>query len=993
MQEALALLQAEKPLHERFEESFFKKVFLHLKQEGGELVEKKLGLFVAPACQIETQDPLLQKLLRDPPRENETNSIKFSDRSLAEIEKWRQGRPSPEFAFELSVWSDIAKYYFIQQMVKKVPVHLVGATIFVGHDKIVTKMKELPLLDEPLPHKTDLIWSYDQKVLTLNGKKYRGVEIAALFKKESQDLRLKGFPLFEKEAPLPVDLQFKNGHLTTKMTGEFIGSYAYIEGVGFFHKPFYPPVISDISKFIKEHPSLFTKPGFVLHADLAKAEIFFTMSDKGISFHTQEGELEGDWFYREGEGFYPRVAKGKSFLAGHFCPWQQLPLFISQYEEELSQVKGFFLSEKPFDKIGLKITSQRGKVIVKPAVKELYEWQLIERYFVVMNRGVYVLEEDIPALLRESYVVDENEAFIKNVLPELLPYALVVDPRLLPLAVDLKVDKSICYESLYGQLELVDMAKALQAGRSYYMTPHGYIDLREERFEWLLRLEGSALSALDKVRLSAYEHVDREKLWGKELPLPALPDFKATLRGYQQKGLEWLWSLYAMGLSALLCDDMGLGKTYQAIALLAAARPGRRLILTPTSVMYHWYDKVKQCLPEKKVSLFYGFDRAFDESADIIVTSYGIARIERELFKKYTFEIIVFDEVQMAKNRSSLTWLALAGLKGRFRLGLTGTPIENNLRELKSLFDLVLPGFFPSSHRFREQFILPIEVEGDRSRTELLKRLISPFILRRKKQDCLTELPSKTEDVVWCTPSEEQQLLYRDLLQQRSEIIAELHRQDGSFSYISLLGLLIQLKKICNHPALFLGKPQEFRLHSSSKWELFEDLLEEALDGGQKVVVFSHYLGMLDIIENYLKERQIGFASLRGSTTGRQQQIMRFQNDPLCRVFVASLQAGGLGIDLTAGSTVIHYDRWWNAARENQATDRVFRMGQKMPVQVFKLATMGTVEENIDRLIAKKARLLDDIIALDGHTDFKKLTHEDWLEILSFLGPGKDKPL
>ncbi len=984
---ASKLLQGLEPLHEDFERSFWKELFFALQAEKNP-IEKKTGLFEASSCLIETKDPVLQEFLRDPPQEIETNSIKFCDRDPKEIQRWRQGRASAEFLFDLSIWSDIAKHYFVEAVLKKQPVRVEGKSVWVGDDHIRTFLKEMPLFAAGSRKESRLEWSFEEGTLSFDGKTYKGTALINFFQKKSDELRLRGFPLFEKEAPLPAFLGFNGKELTVKVEGLFLGPYAYLHGQGFFIKPSYPPVVKDLTSFIKEHPGLFVQEGFTLHSTLPKVEIKFKMTGIGIEFFSDEGTLFEDWIYIPKEGFYPRVVRGTKSLWGMETKWDQLPAFIHKHQESLDDVPGFFIKEKPFTRLGLKIEVHKGRVTTRLGADVSYEWMLIERYFVQMGKGIYYLEEDISKELRETIVAEDAESFIKKELPALMPYAISVDPYLQPLSIRLIMHEfGAHYESDEAPLDLAAMSEALKAGRAFYMTPQGYVDLRDTRFEWLKKLEKPTLTALDRIRLEAYEQVDKNKLWPVEKPLPEITHFKAELRGYQQKGLEWLWSLYQMGLSALLCDDMGLGKTYQALSLVAAVNKGSFLILAPTSVIYHWFEKVQKCLPHLKVCLFHGPERKIPDDTDVIITTYGMVRNERERLKRYQFEIIIFDEVQMAKNRSSLTWLALAGLKSHFRLGLTGTPIENNLKELKSLFDLVLPGFFSGSHRFREQFITPIEIQGDNKCKALLQRLISPFILRRKKQDCLKELPSKTEDVVWCELSQEQQELYQKLLQERTEVIAELHSNEGSFSYITLLALLIQLKKICNHPALFLNDIKNFRAHKSSKWILFEELLTEVLAGGQKVVIFSHYLGMLDIIDDYLREKGVGFATLRGSTINRHEQIARFQTDPTCRVFVASLQAGGLGIDLTAGSVVIHYDRWWNAARENQATDRVYRIGQKVPVQVFKLATMGTVEENIDQLIAKKARLLDDIIALDGHTDFKKLTHEDWLQVLSVLGP------
>lgn len=292
----------------------------------------------------------------------------------------------------------------------------------------------------------------------------------------------------------------------------------------------------------------------------------------------------------------------------------------------------------------------------------------------------------------------------------------------------------------------------------------------------------------------------------------------------------------------------------------------------------------------------------------------------------------------------------------------------------------------PGENDYREQFIRPIEKEGNVEKRLLLSRLIKPFVLRRKKDDVLLDLPEKTEEIAHCDLQPEQRDLYAEILTaSRDKLLGELQSNEQPVPYLHIFTLLSHLKQVCNHPAAYLKKPASYKEYKSGKWDLFLELLEEARESQQKVVVFSHYLSMLDIIEDYLKEHGIGFAAIRGATVDRGEQLQRFNRDPQCEVFVGSLQAAGLGIDLTAASVVIHYDRWWNAARENQATDRVHRIGQTRGVQVFKLVTKGTVEEHIDFLIAKKGRLMEEIVGVDDHQIIKRFDRQEMINLLQSL--------
>jgi SNF2 family DNA or RNA helicase len=331
------------------------------------------------------------------------------------------------------------------------------------------------------------------------------------------------------------------------------------------------------------------------------------------------------------------------------------------------------------------------------------------------------------------------------------------------------------------------------------------------------------------------------------------------------------------------------------------------------------------------------------------------------------FDLVILDEIQTIKNPQTATHQALRAIEGRIVIGLTGTPVENHERELKALLDFVVPGYLPPAI-------------SDRA---ALQRLVRPFVLRRTKAQVLTELPPKIVDKRTCELSAHQKALYRQVIESRAKPLQAQLRAGSRIPYIHVFAALNYLKQVCNHPAS-VGGGLAMPDGESGKWDVFTGLVDECLTSGLKVVVFSQYLPMLELIEQHLEERRIGFASIKGATRDRGAETRRFRDDGDCRVFTASLRAAGLGIDLTSASVVIHYDRWWNQAREDQATDRVHRLGQNKGVQVIKLITRGTVEEKIEQLIERKARLAEDLVQTDDPALVKQFTPEELDALLEF---------
>lgn len=585
------------------------------------------------------------------------------------------------------------------------------------------------------------------------------------------------------------------------------------------------------------------------------------------------------------------------------------------------------------------------------------------------------------------------------------------------------IDRDWCWLSVsYGDgnqsVSLADILRARRAGQRFVATGGGWVDCDAPAFEALDELAEQMnagepaddgclrLSRADFLRLSAMSgtpmRLDGDPSATGPLqdllemrpaaPLSPRKGMTSALREYQERGVQWLWFLYENGFGGLLCDDMGLGKTHQVMAFLIGLRETERthgtfLVVCPTSVISHWERKLAEHAPGLSAAVYYGGQRDWPRTADesdVVITSYGILLRDIDLLSSKPFAVVVFDEIQHIKNAATQSYKAAQRLNVRMKIGLTGTPIENRLGELKALMDIAVPGYMGSDERFAQQYRIPIENDANAVRRKRLSRLIHPFTLRRLKKSVLSELPAKIEDLNTCRLSEDQVKLYRDAVDRRgAELQKALAQEDAPVPYIHIFALLNLLKQICNHPALVEKNYEEYQRYASGKWDLFTELLSECLDSGQKVVVYSQYVGMIEIISRYLSDQNVNWVSLTGASRERGRIIARFNQDPDCRVFVGSLKAGGVGIDLVAASVVIHYDRWWNAAREDQATDRVHRIGQKRCVQVFKLITEGTLEEKIGAIIAKKRNLLETIVEEDDPGLVKTFTRRELLELLA----------
>ncbi|WP_349947892.1 SNF2 helicase associated domain-containing protein [Lacrimispora sp. BS-2] len=460
-----------------------------------------------------------------------------------------------------------------------------------------------------------------------------------------------------------------------------------------------------------------------------------------------------------------------------------------------------------------------------------------------------------------------------------------------------------------------------------------------------------------------------------------------VLRGYQKTGYRWLKTLDSYGFGGILADDMGLGKTLQVMTLLLDEAEKKEhttsLVVCPASLVYNWENEFHIFAPSLKVATITGQAGEREEllmdtdEKDVLITSYDLLKRDIDLYKDKSFRFQIIDEAQYIKNASTQSARAVKSIDAGNRFALTGTPIENRLSELWSIFDFLMPGFLFTYRKFKKEYELPIVRDQEKTALESLHRLIGPFLLRRLKKDVLKELPDKLETIVYSAFDKEQKELYTAnafRLKQELENLADKSGRDN----IQILGALTRLRQICCDPQLCY----ENYKGGSAKLETCIDLIRNGVEGGHKILLFSQFTSMLDVIAKRLKKEAIPYYMLTGATPkeDRLHMVNSFKDDGI-PLFLISLKAGGTGLNLTAADVVIHFDPWWNVAAQNQATDRAHRIGQEKQVSVFKLITKGTIEENILKLQESKKDLAEQIIT-EGTVSLSNLTKEDLLGLL-----------
>lgn len=663
--------------------------------------------------------------------------------------------------------------------------------------------------------------------------------------------------------------------------------------------------------------------------------------------------------------------------------------------------------------------------------------ELFQDFIFDASQNVYVAKNDKKIVEFMTEVIPQNQNRVKFNCPENLLDQFIYDDTHFILnlretsqidlyEVDLKVKGHLngmtvdilwdCLSSKKAFIELVTKKPGKKKGSYEQANKHKILVLDLERLAPVIQIfdelginlltdhvEQRPLWSLANLEAAQFENlpmtfsmtkklknIQDQMLGFKAVKVSEVPQhINATLRSYQTEGVNWLERLRHMHLSGILADDMGLGKTLQAIIAITQHKnihpEGISMIVCPTSLVYNWKEEFSKFNPQLKVLPVDGTPtqrkRLQNEikDFDVIITSYSLLQKDIEFYKTIGFDYCILDEAQHIKNRGTRNAKSVKMIGARHRLILTGTPIENSLDELWSLFDFLMPGLLSTFDRFVEKYIRNTQTKQP-NHLENLRKKVSPFILRRMKKDVLEELPPVSEIIYHCHLSEEQRNLYHSYAESAREELSQLVKKEGfERVQIHVLATLTRLKQICCHPAIFAKDSPENG--DSAKYDMLMELLQTLIEGNHKTVIFSQYTRMLNIMRQDLQKLGIPFEYLDGSSKNRLGIVKKFNEDENIPVFLVSLKAGGAGLNLVGADTVIHYDMWWNPAVENQATDRVHRIGQKNSVSSYKLITLNTIEEKILELHNRKKNLVKKVVSSDEEA-ISKLTWEEVLELL-----------
>lgn len=535
-----------------------------------------------------------------------------------------------------------------------------------------------------------------------------------------------------------------------------------------------------------------------------------------------------------------------------------------------------------------------------------------------------------------------------------------------------------------------------------YKNKYVLIDKEESKkiFEQIAKANFKSMSRMELIHASmsgqlAQYDFDYDDAFARVIqdftkPIDVTPPetLKGELRPYQQTGLKWLWTNVSKGFGVCMADDMGLGKTIQIISLILKMKEEGNLkkpvlVICPTTLMGNWMKELQMFAPSLDAVIYHGAERQLDVKHDVILTTYAIMRIDVEELKKQSWGMVIVDEAQNIKNPDTAQTLAIKTLKADVKVAMTGTPVENRLTELWSIFDFINQGYLGSLREFQKSYAIPIERFKENSRAAKLKMSVSPFVLRRLKTDkhVISDLPEKMVLNEYCYLSKPQAVLYEKTLNEMMEKIS-------SFSGINRRGnifkLITALKQICNHPYQFL-KSGEMGRELSGKMDKCISTVQSILDNGEKTLIFTQYKEMGEILCKVIAEEcSTEPLFFHGSLTvpQREELINRFQNEDDAKVMILSLKAGGTGLNLTSATNVIHYDLWWNPAVEDQATDRTYRIGQDKNVMVHRMITLGTFEEKIDEMLKAKKELAD-LAVYEGEKIITELSDEEIYEIFT----------
>ena len=632
-----------------------------------------------------------------------------------------------------------------------------------------------------------------------------------------------------------------------------------------------------------------------------------------------------------------------------------------------------------------------------PEIKELFS---VSSIALSETRLVTFLDSASSLLTRLGLTVNLPKSLVKELRPRLVIKGKT-DSSLVKY-LDLSSLQDFEWQIAIGDevMTVKDFEKLVKLKRAMVRFRDGFVKMQAEEFSRLLKKAKAAapdvndflkahFSGDSVLAFDARETIDnlfREH----DFPIPA--SLNADLRPYQVRGYNWVCSLLFSGFGCILADDMGLGKTVQSIAALLRLKEenllGREsegfqgcLVVAPAALLSNWEKELSRFAPSLKVSRYHGTGRRFDKKSDVFLTTYQTTVRDAQKLKKRAFSLLIVDEAHLMKNSQTRISRTVKNLRSKYRLALSGTPVENRLEDLRSLFDFILPGYLGDAAKFKEQYRVPIEVMRNREKAQDLQKITSPFLLRRVKTDkkIIKDLPDKIVTNEYAVLEKEQAALYENVVAESMEKSKKIDSKERSSL---ILYLLTSLKQICDHPRVY-DKESPAVAELSGKAQLLVTLLREILGSREKTLVFSQYVETLDCLQKIIN-KELGETSLiyhGGLSQEKRAEIVNaFQNDPTSRILLISLRAGGLGLNLTAASRVIHYDLWYNPAVENQATDRAFRIGQKQTVFVHRFITKNSFEEKIDAMISGKQELAD-MTVKSGESWLTRMSHEELREL------------
>lgn len=567
------------------------------------------------------------------------------------------------------------------------------------------------------------------------------------------------------------------------------------------------------------------------------------------------------------------------------------------------------------------------------------------------------------------------------------------------------------YEVALGdeKISIEEFNKLVQSnnGLIKYKDKYVLVDKDESKkiFEQIAKANHSKLTRLELIHASMSGQLEQYdfdydeafasiiKDFNKPIEVETPGDLKGELRPYQQTGLKWLWTNISKGFGCCMADDMGLGKTIQVISLILKMKQDGKLkkpvlVVCPTTLMGNWMKELEMFAPNLKAAIYHGTERQLNLKNDIIMTTYAIMRIDVEELKKQAWSMVIVDEAQNIKNPDTAQTLSVKSIKSDIKIAMTGTPVENRLTELWSIFDFINHGYLGTLKEFQKSYAIPIERFKENSRANKLKMSVSPFVLRRLKTDknVISDLPEKLVLNDYCYLSKPQAVLYEKTLNEMMEKISGI---TGINRRGNIFKLITALKQICNHPYQFL-KAGEMSKELSGKMEKCVSLVQNIIDNDEKTLIFTQYKEMGDILCKVLEEEcNVKPSFFHGSlnVAQREKLIEDFQNNPETKVMILSLKAGGTGLNLTSATNVIHYDLWWNPAVEDQATDRTYRIGQDKNVMVHRMITLGTFEEKIDEMLKSKKDLAN-MAVYEGEKIITELSDDEIYQIFTLSGGG-----